>query len=65
MTVEVHIDALVVERRRSDGTAELTAAVGRAVARELARRDVVLPATARPHAVATAIVETIDTESTS
>jgi hypothetical protein len=60
VTVELHIDSLVVERRPTDSAAAVRAAVDRAVARELRRRDVTLPTTVRPGALAAAIVETFD-----
>lgn len=60
MTIELHIDSLVVERRPTDSAATVRAAVDRAVARELRRRDVTLPPSLRPGALAAAIVETFD-----
>ena len=60
MTVELHIDSLVVERRPGDGRATVRAAIDRALAHELRRRDVVLPASVGPGALAAAIVETFD-----
>ena len=60
MTVELHIDSLVVERRPGDSAATVRAAIDRAVARELRRRDVELPASLEPGAVAAAIVGAFD-----
>jgi len=62
VTVELHIDALVVERRPGDSPAAVRAAVDRAVARELRRRDVTLPLESA--AVADAIVATFDGRTT-
>jgi hypothetical protein len=58
--VELHIDSLVVERRPTDSAETVGAAIDRAVAHELRRRDVTLPPSVRPGALAAAIVATFD-----
>jgi hypothetical protein len=61
VTVELHIDSLVVERRPGDSAATVRAAIDRAVTRELHRRDVTLPASVEPGALAAAIAESFET----
>jgi len=58
--VELRIAALVVERRPSDGPEAVAAAIDRAVARELYRRSVQLPASLPSRDVAAAIVDAYD-----